>query len=87
MVYRELIHGQCNSGEACSRIEGIINEGIIYSNALRCLFAFVCAAAICPISFAGSFVDMLVAGTLSAAMMALNLLCANEHPIMGNIFE
>lgn len=87
LVYRDVMHDDISAKDGRKRIDGIMNESPIYSTRVRGVFAFGCAAAICPLAFGGSFADMWVAGVLSFLMQAINVSYAKQDPIMSNIFE
>jgi uncharacterized membrane protein YjjP (DUF1212 family) len=86
-IYRRLMLDKISTVEAYEKIEGLLNAPPKYGIKAKTFFAFGCGAAICGLSFGGSFADMWVAGVLSCMMMFINAKYAKENPIMANIFE
>jgi uncharacterized membrane protein YjjP (DUF1212 family) len=81
------MHDRISAKEGSKRLNKLLNDRPIYGSRIRGVFAFGCAAAICPLAFGGSFADMWVAGALSCVMMVINNKYAVKNPIMANIFE
>jgi uncharacterized membrane protein YjjP (DUF1212 family) len=86
-VYRDLMHDKISAKDGAKRLETLMNAKPLYGARLRILFAYGCAAAICPLAFGGSFADMWIAGFLSCIMMVINIKYASKNPVLANIFE
>ncbi|GAA5821568.1 hypothetical protein JCM10212_006518 [Sporobolomyces blumeae] len=86
-IYREVIHDEMGVEEGIVHLDRCLKAKPIYPNWIRVLFAGMCAGIICPLGFAGSIIDALVAGFFGATLCFLQLFVARKNAVFSNIFE
>ncbi|GAA5935400.1 uncharacterized protein JCM15063_001023 [Sporobolomyces koalae] len=87
LIYREVVHDEMGVEEGIVALDRCLKSKPIYPNWLRVVFAGMCAGIICPMGFAGSIIDALVAGTFGATLCFLQLYVARKNAVFSNIFE
>ena len=87
-IYREVTHDAMYAIRGAEALEELVNEPKeVYSNLLRCIFAFCLSALICPLSFGGSFVDLWFAGLGAFMLSCLQMRIASKNTAFSNVFE
>ncbi|GAA5899654.1 hypothetical protein JCM5296_001388 [Sporobolomyces johnsonii] len=86
-IYREVVHDEISVEEGMVGLDRILKAKPIYNLWQRILICAMCAGVICPMGFAGSFVDAFVAGAFGAMLAFLQLYVARKNAIFSNIFE
>lgn len=86
-VYRTVMHDEKSATEGATDLQQILAEPPLYSNLVRCIFAFWLSAMICPLAFGGSFLDAWVAGAGAFILCFLQLSGIARNPIIAAVFE
>ncbi|KAF8592655.1 DUF1212-domain-containing protein [Ramaria rubella] len=86
-VYRSVVHGHMDAKEGCSHLSRLLRSPPLYSIPLRCLFAFLCCFAICPMAFGGSLSDAFISGLGGALLCFLQLVVAHKNAMYADVFE
>ncbi|KAJ7684037.1 hypothetical protein B0H17DRAFT_1160802 [Mycena rosella] len=87
IIYRSVVHDEISAKEATDKLEELLHAPPMYPIALRCGFAFILSALICPLAFGGAFVDMWIAGAGAFILCFLQLCAATKSAIYANVFE
>ncbi|KAH7885933.1 DUF1212-domain-containing protein [Phlebopus sp. FC_14] len=87
LIYRKVLRDKMSVEEGARRLKDILQAPPIYSLGLRCLFAFVCASAICAMAFGGSIIEMWVAGFCACVLQYLGLNAASKSAMYANVYE
>lgn len=86
-IYRSVMHDEKSATEGASELKKLLAEPPIYSNLLRCIFAFTLSGMICPLAFGGSFLDAWVAGAGGFILCFIQLFLVVNNPFIAAIFE
>ena len=86
-VYRRVVHDERSAKDATRELNILLKKHPMYSNLLRCCFAFALSALICPLAFGGSFLDLWVAGAGAFVLCFLQLYVVSGSPLYASIFE
>ena len=87
-IYREVTHDAMYAIRGAEELEELVNKPKeVYSNLLRCIFAFCLSALICPLSFGGSFIDLWFAGLGAFMLSCLQMRIASKNTAFSNVFE
>ncbi|KIJ68213.1 hypothetical protein HYDPIDRAFT_82792, partial [Hydnomerulius pinastri MD-312] len=87
LIYRKVLHDKMTVEEGTKGLKDILHARPVYSLGLRCLFAFVCASAICAMAFGGSIIDMWIAGFCACVLQYLGLNAASKSAMYANVYE
>lgn len=86
-IYRSVMHDEKSATEGALELKELLEEPPIYSNLLRCIFAFTLSGMICPLAFGGSFLDAWVAGAGGFILCFIQLFLVVNNPFIAAIFE
>lgn len=86
-LYRRVVHDEISVDTANEEIAAIIKGPPEYSAKIRLVLAFACSAIICPMSFNGSFLDMLMSGLGGALLCFMQHFFIVNHPMYASVFE
>ncbi|KZW00283.1 DUF1212-domain-containing protein [Exidia glandulosa HHB12029] len=86
-LYRRVVHDEISVEAANESLSAILKAPPEYSAEFRLVLAFVCSAIICPMSFSGSFIDMLMSGLGGALLCFMQQFFIVKHPMYASIFE
>jgi uncharacterized membrane protein YjjP (DUF1212 family) len=86
-IYRSVVHDERSAKDATAELKRLLKKNPIYSNLLRCVFAFSLSALICPLAFGGSFLDLWIAGSGAFVLCFLQLYMVSGSPLYASIFE
>jgi uncharacterized membrane protein YjjP (DUF1212 family) len=81
-----VIHDEMSVREASAALDGIMTRAPYYSFWQLVLIGGFCSAAICTVSFSGSFIDALVSFPLGAFLVGVQLLSV-KNELYSNVFE
>lgn len=83
-VYTQVIEDQqLTASEGTERLELIMQHPHSFGYSWKLVFAFLAGAAIAPMGFSGSIADSLIAGSLSCAVEAIQLLGDGDILFVG----
>ncbi|KAF7980996.1 hypothetical protein HWV62_35818 [Athelia sp. TMB] len=85
-LYWAVIHDEASVGEAGAALDVLMRRRPFYGSWQLVGIGGLCSAAICTVSFAGSFVDALVALPLGALLVGIQLLSVRNE-LYSNVFE
>ncbi|KAF7985473.1 hypothetical protein HWV62_5241 [Athelia sp. TMB] len=85
-LYWAVIHDEASVGEAGAALDVLMRRKPFYGSWQLVGIGGLCSAAICTVSFAGSFVDALVALPLGALLVGIQLLSVRNE-LYSNVFE
>ena len=86
-VYRSVVRGHMDAEEGCMHLSQLLRSPPLYGIPLRCLFAFLCCASICPMAFGGSLADGFISGLGGALLCYLQLVVAHKNAMYADVFE
>ncbi|THG94343.1 hypothetical protein EW145_g8159, partial [Phellinidium pouzarii] len=85
-LYWNVIHDEISVSDASRSLDVLMQEKPLYNWWQLTLTGGFCSAAICSLSFSGSFIDSLVAFPLGALLVAVQILSVRNE-LYSNIFE
>ncbi|KAJ7628480.1 hypothetical protein FB45DRAFT_794332 [Roridomyces roridus] len=85
-LYWKVIHDELAVSEASTELDGLMRRKQEYTAWQLVLIGGMCSAAICTVSFSGSFIDALVSFPLGALLVAIQLLSVRNE-LYSNVFE
>ncbi|EJC99472.1 uncharacterized protein FOMMEDRAFT_160530 [Fomitiporia mediterranea MF3/22] len=74
LYWWKVIHDEVGVGEASRNLDALMQQRQPYSSWQLALFGGLCSAAICQVSFAGSFIDALISFLLSVLLVVVQIL-------------
>lgn len=83
---RQVIHDEISVSEASAELDMLMRKKPVYNWWQLVLIGGMCSAAICTVSFNGSFIDALVSFPLGALLVAIQLLSVRNE-LYSNVFE
>jgi len=86
-ISRSVVHDERSAKDASAELKRLLKKNPMYSNLLRCIFAFSLSALICPLAFGGSFLDLWIAGSGAFVLCFLQLYVVSGSPLYATIFE
>ena len=85
-LYWKVIHDETSVDEASRALDVLMLERPLYNSWKIIVIGGCCSAAICSVSFSGSFIDTLVSAPLGALLVAVQILSVRNE-LYSNIFE
>jgi uncharacterized membrane protein YjjP (DUF1212 family) len=86
-IYRQVVHDVIGADEGWRKLDGLLRKGPMYEIFWRCVWAFGCSAAIGPLAFGASFLDMWVGGVASSVLVLVQLRWASRNAVLAAVFE
>jgi len=87
LIYRDVLHDKMGAEAGTEALRDILRAPPIYSLAVRCFLAFICASIICVLAFGGSIVDMGISGFCACVLQYLGLNAASKSSMYANVYE
>ncbi|ESK97089.1 pheromone-regulated membrane protein prm10 [Moniliophthora roreri MCA 2997] len=85
-VYWKVIHDETSVSSASQELDELMRKPQIYNWWQSILIGGFCSAAICSVSFAGSFIDSVVVFPLGGLLVAIQMLSVRNE-LYSNVFE
>lgn len=85
-LYWRVIHDETAVDEASRELDILMLERPLYNAWKIVAIGGCCSAAICSVSFSGSFIDSLVSAPLGALLVAIQILSVRNE-LYSNVFE
>ncbi|KAL5480596.1 PRM10_1 [Sanghuangporus weigelae] len=85
-LYWKVIHDEVGVGEASRALDALMQQKPPYSTWQLALFGGFCSAAICQVSFSGSFIDCLIAFPLGVFLVFVQIMSVRNE-LYSNVFE
>lgn len=85
-IYSQVIHDQLSVSEASILMDDLMRKKEVYNWWQLMIIGGFCSAAICTVSFNGSFLDCVVVFPLGAILVGIQLLSV-KHALYSNVFE
>ena len=85
-VYWAVIHDEMNVKDASIKLDDLMRTKPTYRTPALIFFGGMASAAICSVSFSGSFVDSLISFPLGCILVAVQIYSA-RHELYSNVFE
>ncbi|EGN92570.1 hypothetical protein SERLA73DRAFT_65511, partial [Serpula lacrymans var. lacrymans S7.3] len=85
-LYWAVIHDDMSVSSATTALDALMHKKPLYNRVQLVLIGGMCSAAICSVSFSGSFIDCLVVAPLGALLVGVQLLSVRNE-LYSNIFE
>ncbi|WWD16285.1 hypothetical protein CI109_100711 [Kwoniella shandongensis] len=86
-VYRKVVRDEISASQGCRVLRRIEKRTVPYSRVTLILAAAVASATSARVAFAGSFVDILMAGALGSLLAIVQFTVAQNNQLVSNIFE
>ncbi|KAH9940072.1 uncharacterized protein BXZ73DRAFT_99073 [Epithele typhae] len=85
-LYWKVIHDEISVKDASIELDTLMRRKPMYKTWQTIVFGGMCSAAICSVSFNGSFVDSLVAFPLGCLLIVIQMFAARNE-LYSNVFE
>ncbi|THH15504.1 hypothetical protein EW146_g4980 [Bondarzewia mesenterica] len=86
-IYRRVVHDEVSAKKATDLLVELVKSPPIYSATERSVLSLLLAALICPLTFGGSFIDMLIAALAGLLLCVLQQLVASNSTLYSSIFD
>lgn len=86
-IYNAVVQDKYSAIRGADFLEALMDSRPIYPGWARCVMAFMLSALICPLAFAGSFLDIWLAGVLGLLLCVVQVLATSAGPAYGHLIE